>query len=101
MGTARLIALIFLAIGLYFLGHDAANLITGRAAPLEALGALWYRLDPASLNGLQGFIQRLSPELWDPGFTTLLKLPSWALPLFIGLVVLAGDIFSQRRGKRS
>ena len=102
MGTARLIALFFLAVGLYLLGHDVANLITNPTTPPEALGALWYRLDPGSLNGLQSFIERhVFPDLWDPLFTTLLRMPAWTLPITIGLLVLVADIFSQRRGRRS
>ena len=101
MGTPRLIALFFLAVGLYLLGHDVANLITHPSTPPESLGALWNRTDPGSLSGIQSFIEsHILPAIWDPGFTTLLRLPAWTTPLGIGLLVLIGDVFSQRRGRR-
>lgn len=99
MGVQRLVSLLLLVVGLFLLGRDAANLITGAASGPEALGSLWYRTDPGSLNGLQAAVQRyLLPEIWDPGLSTLLRLPAWTVPLGLGGFMLVLDLFSQRRG---
>lgn len=52
-------------------------------------GAIWYDLDPGSLNLVQAVIERhLWSPLWDPGMLALLQLP--ALPFFalMGIVFL-------------
>ncbi len=99
MGIPRLISLILLVVGLYLLGRDAATLISGSGAGPEALDALWRRLDAASFDGFQSFVEHYLPAgVWDPGIATVLRLPAWTLPLGIGGVLLGLDILSQRRG---
>jgi hypothetical protein len=50
-----------------------------------ALGSRWYGLSPGSLNLSQAIIERyVWPPLWNPGITTILLWPAWALPLVFG-----------------
>jgi hypothetical protein len=99
MGLQRLISLIFLVVGLYLLGRDAATLLAATGTGPEALDTLWRRLDSGSLDSLQSLVQRFFPSgVWDPGITTLLRLPAWTLPLGIGGALLLRDILSRRRG---
>ena len=99
MGVQRLVSLILLVIGLYLLGHDAAMMLAGTGSGPEALDALWRRVDSGSLNALQSLVERYLPAgIWDPGITSLLRLPAWTLPIGIGGTLLVLDILSQRRG---
>ena len=43
-----------------------------------ALGEMWFKLHPHSLNTAQAGIQRyVAPWLWEPGITTILLWPGW------------------------
>jgi hypothetical protein len=100
MGIQRLIALMFLATGLYLLGRDAATLWAATGAGPEALETLWRRIDSQSLTQFQSLIEQFLPgAVWDPGVLGLLRLPAWTLPLGIGSGLLFHDILSQRRGR--
>ena len=44
---------------------------------LRPLGALWYWIDPGSLNLAQAVVERyLLPALWDPVIVALLQQPA-------------------------
>ncbi len=93
---AAIAGFIFLGMAALPLAHDlylwAAR---GVWAPM-ALGALWYEIDPGSLNLTQAAIQRyVSPAVWRPVFEVLLW-PAWVLPGAIGMLVL-GIGFWRRR----
>ncbi len=98
MGIPRLIAIFFLALGLYLLGQDAAALLSGTGGVPQPLEAVWRRLDVEGFYAAQGFVdQHLSPGLWNGAIALVLKLPAWALPLGFGLGLLTVDVFAQRR----
>ncbi|MFC4351327.1 hypothetical protein ACFOW6_07215 [Fodinicurvata halophila] len=60
-------------------------------------GALWYSLDPGSLNLVQAVIERyLWPPLWDPALLEVLRLP--AVPFFLGVGALC--LLLVRLGRR-
>ena len=102
MGLSRLLSLLIFGFGLFLLGRDSALMVQGVASGPEALGALWYRVDPAGLNATQAFVQRyLHPAIWNPGITTLLRWPAFVLPLVVGGAWLASDMLSQRRRGRT
>jgi hypothetical protein len=98
MIVGRLFGWVLLFAGLAVLVFDAiAWFDTGRLAPM-ALGELWFRLSPNSIQLAQPAIQRyLHPAIWEPGITSLLLL--WASPVLIvlGIVLLAAF---RRRGRR-
>lgn len=101
MGIPRLIAILFLALGLYLLGQDASALIGGMGGVPQPLEAVWRRLDAQSLYAAERFIDRhLSPDIWDSGIAFALKLPAWTLPLGFGLGLLTFDIFAQGRTRK-
>jgi hypothetical protein len=101
LGIPRLISLLFLASGLYLLGHDVASMLRHAATGPRSLEAVWTEIDSGGLGAAQKFVQHhLSADLWDPGITTLLEWPAWVLPLGAGLVIMIIDVFSQRRGHK-
>ena len=60
-----------------------------------ALGELWFKLHPHSLNAFQAGIQRyLTPWLWEPVITTILLWPGW---LVFGVPGLLAVILCRRR----
>ena len=64
-----------------------------------ALGEIWFRAHPESLNGAQAGIQRyVTPWLWQPVIATILQWPGW---LVFGIPgVLAVVICRDRRSHR-
>ena len=80
---------LFLA-GLAAGGYDIYNSVQiGRNAS-TALGALWFRIHPESLNVSQAVVQRyISPALWDPYIQSLLVAPAWAVLGGLGIVFVA------------
>jgi hypothetical protein len=93
-----LISLVLLVLGLYLLGRDAATMLAGSGLDPEALETLWRRLDAASLQAVQTLAQQHLPRgVWHPGITALLRLPTWALPLATGGLLMFLNLFSQVR----
>ena len=97
--AGRVIGIVFAALALLAAGGElVGSLEAGGWRPL-ALGLLWYRIDPGSLNLLQAGIERhVSPTLWDPVLVTLLQAPTW---LVLGLIsALLLYLFRRRQPKR-
>jgi hypothetical protein len=60
-----------------------------------ALGEMWFKIHPSSLNGAQAGIQRyVAPWLWEPVITTLLLWPGY---LVFGIPGVLGTIFCRKR----
>ena len=87
----RLVGVVLLLAGLGLLVRDLWGLVRGSGFQPEALGQLWYALDPGSLNLLQAVTQRyVFAALWDNGVVWLLLQPAFAVALVLGaLIVLA------------
>ncbi len=85
--VARLFGLFFLLVALLVLAADLAAAGQGGDTEIMPLGALWYSLNPASLNLVQAVIERYIWEpLWDPVLLAVLQWP--AAPSFGLLGVL-------------
>ena len=85
--VARLFGLFLLLVALLVLAADLAAAGQGSDSEIMPLGALWYSLDPASLNLVQAVIERYIWEpLWDPVLLAVLQWP--AAPAFGLLGVL-------------
>lgn len=79
----------FLIAGAAIAMAELLSIVQGARSVLS-LGVIWYQIHPNSLVGFQAAIEnRLSPALWPP-FQFLLTVPSWALlvPLGVLLVIL-------------
>jgi hypothetical protein len=72
-------------------------LATGQAVP-EA-GALWFKLDPGSINLIQAVAERyVSHWLWQDVLFPVLLQPAWLVLAVLGLVVvLIGWLLRRRR----
>jgi hypothetical protein len=99
MIVGRVVGWVLLLAGLAVLVGDAFNWIdTGRFAPM-AVGEVWFRLAPTSLQLAQPAVQRyLHPAIWEPGITSILLL--WAAPFLIVLGGLFLLLFQRREGRR-
>ena len=88
----RLLGVAFLVAAALVLGVDlsAAGGGGGAGGGLRPLGALWYDLDPGSLNLVQAVIERYIWEpLWDPLLITVLQWPAVAVFGVLGLALFA------------
>jgi len=89
-GFLRLIASIFILIGMVAFGFFIALLTLRIDLAQEKLGSVWYQTDPffflfdsASLPLLQAIIERkIYAPLWNPAFLYVLDLKAW-----LGLLV--------------
>ena len=94
--AARVLGLLFLLAAALVLGADLAATGDGSQTALEPLGALWYSLDPGSLNLIQAVIERYVWEpLWDPVLITALQWPAAATFAVPG-ALLTGVSFLRR-----
>lgn len=80
MIVGRFIGWVLLVLAVAAAGYEVmAALNAGGWRPI-ALGELWFKIHPASLNGAQAGIQRyIAPWLWEPGITTILRAPGWVV----------------------
>ncbi len=88
MRIVRIVGGILMALALIALGADALASFEQGGLAVAALGELWFRLDPGSLNLMQAVVQRyLWPGLWDPVIVWLLRWPIWSLLGGVGVVL--------------
>ena len=95
MIVGRVLGWILVLAALAVAGWDAFAWYETDAFRLHALGEVWYRLAPGSLNLVQAIVQRyLHPDLWDPVAVTVLLWPGVVLGV-PGLALLY--LFRRRR----
>jgi len=79
---------------------EAIDFATQGEWTVISAGEVWYRIHRASLNAAQAGIQRyLSPWLWDPVITTLLRGPAWAVLGVPGIAFVI--LFRRGRDRRN
>ena len=89
MLVGRLIGWLLIAAALVALGADALASLDAGDLRLDPLGAVWFKIDVASLNLAQAVIQRyVSPWLWDPAIQWLLAQPAAAVAAVPGAALL-------------
>jgi len=94
----RLIGWLLMAAAIVALGGDVLASLAAGSLDTLSLGALWFKLDPASLNLSQAVIQRyVSAWLWDPAIQWLLQQPAAINAAVPGLLLL---FFCRDRSRR-
>jgi hypothetical protein len=92
-GLLRFLAGVFLLVAVVAATNDVTrSMIAGQQVPLVSTHAHWSKLAPVTLTSARNAIQRNThPLVWDPGLTTVLQLPAWALFGIVGtLLAYAG-----------
>jgi len=84
----RLVGLIFIAAALMVLGADGIQTLEAGEVKIRSLGELWGLLHQASLDSTNAMVAESLPGfLADPGFSSLLTFPSWAVLGVIGILI--------------
>ena len=99
---ARVLGFLFLVLTLVILAADLVAAADGSKSEIMPLGALWYALDPGSLNLVQAVIERyIWQALWDPVLIGFLGLP--AMPFFgcLGIVLIALSFLPKPKSKQA
>jgi hypothetical protein len=98
MAFLRFLGSWFLVAGAIALAHDVTVAqLKSTSLAFTQLGAHWSQLAAGSLVATQGAVERWThPLVWDPGVTTVLKLPA-----FLALALIAGLLFYLGRRRRS
>lgn len=87
-GFFRLVGLLLLAGGFFFLVYDGARSIADQALRLTRLGEFWNDVHQASQQALRSMLERDAPWLWN-GFSKLvLDQPVWAIMGVLGILLM-------------
>ena len=96
MVVLRLLGAVFLLAGLGALAWDATHAPAG-GFRLSALGELWFRLSPYTLDLSRAVTERyIWPDLWDPGIVTVLLQPAVLVLGGLGLLFLVLGLIGRR-----
>lgn len=87
-GVFRLLGLLLLAGGFFFLVYDGARSIADQALRLTRLGEFWNDVHQASQQTFRTMVEGASPWLWSGVVKPLLDQPVWAVMGVLGLVLL-------------
>jgi hypothetical protein len=88
-GFFRFLGIWLLAAAVVAVVIDGTRSIADSALVVTPLGQTWFQLHPTSLNGLQVLVERnVSPYLWDPVITTILRQPTAVVAAVLALVFL-------------
>ena len=100
MVFGRTLGWVFLVGALFAVANDVALSVKAGIYVSMALGELWHNVQPISLLTVQDWIRQEDylglPWLWDPGITTVLLCPGWAVLGVTG----GGMLFLFRRRPR-
>ena len=99
----RALAVLFIALGMSFLGWDLYDSLSADGTiSLAALGERWASVHRDSLLMLQPAVERhISPALWDPGIQTLLEWPAAVEFTALGVVFWVLHRLNRRRRMRA
>ncbi|MDD3446864.1 MAG: hypothetical protein PHS60_15765 [Zavarzinia sp.] len=87
--VGRLLGWVLVGLALMCLGADAMAMLERGEFVLLGLGELWAALDSNSLTAVGDAVSAYSmPEIWNPGLTTVLKLPGVVLFGLLGMLLL-------------
>lgn len=93
-GFFRLVGLLLLAGGFFFLVYDGARSIADQALRLTRLGEFWNDVHQASQQKFAAMVEGASPFLWN-GVKLILNQPVWAVMGVLGILLLL--VFRARR----
>jgi hypothetical protein len=84
----RFLGVLLLAAAFAALIIDGTKSIAANAILYTPTAATAAQLFPEKFKLLQPTLVHLHPLLWDPGMTSLLRLPIWIIIAFLGIVCL-------------
>jgi hypothetical protein len=93
-GFFRLVGLLLLAGGFFFLVYDGARSIADQALRLTRLGEFWNDVHQASQQKFATAVEAASPLLWN-AVKIVLNQPVWAVMGVLGILLLL--LFRARR----
>ena len=85
----RSLGFIAIAVAFLLVIYDGTKSIAGNAVFITSMRGLWDTLHAASLASLRPLIEgNLGRFAWDPGFTSFLNTPSWAVIGVLGIIFI-------------
>ena len=95
MIVCRILGWILVLAALGAVAYEVMAAVSQGSWRMIALGEMWYKLHPHSLNTAQAGIQRnVAPWLWEPVITTILLWPGWVV---FGVPGILASIFCRKR----
>ena len=86
-GFFRLVGLLLLAGGFFFLVYDGARSIADQALRLTRLDEFWNDIHQASQAAFRAMVEGTSPALWN-GVKIILNQPVWGVMGVLGILLL-------------
>ena len=87
-GFFRLVGLLLLAGGFFFLVYDGARSIADQALRLTRLDEFWNDVHQASQASFHAMVEGASPWLWNGVVKIILNQPAWAVMGVFGILLL-------------
>ena len=85
----RFVGLLCLAAAFILVIYDGTKSIAGNTLFITNVQMLWELFSAASLSKVQPLLQPYAGGvLWDPGMTSFLATPSWAVLGILGVVLM-------------
>jgi hypothetical protein len=94
-GFFRLVGLLLLAGGFFFLVYDGARSIADQALRLTRLDEFWNDVHQASQAAFHARVDGISPWLWNGVVKVILNQPVWAIMGVLGILLLL--VFRRRK----
>ena len=95
MIVCRVFGWILVLAALGAVAYEVMEAVNKGSWRMVALGEMWFKLHPHSLNTAQAGIQRyVAPWLWEPMITTILL---WPGSLVFGIPGVLASIFCRKR----
>ena len=89
IGIIRFLGFWLLAAAVVVIVIDGTKTIAAQGLVITPFAQTWLQLHTGSLSALQAWMERsLNPLVWNPGVTTLLRLPSIVVFSLLALVFL-------------
>jgi|GraSoiStandDraft_51_1057287.scaffolds.fasta_scaffold613418_2 hypothetical protein len=86
--TFRFLGVLLLAAAFAALIVDGTKSIAGNAVIYTPAADTAAQIFPEKFKSLQPTLERLHPLLWNPGMTSILRLPVWIIIAVFGMICL-------------
>jgi len=87
-GFFRLIGLLLLAGGFFFMVYDGARWVADQTLRFTRFGQFWNDINQASQQSFQTLVEGVSPLLWNSVMKLLLNQPAWAVLGILGILLM-------------
>ncbi|MBU6461236.1 MAG: hypothetical protein KGK01_04910 [Bradyrhizobium sp.] len=94
-GFFRLVGLLLLAGGFFFLVYDGARWVADQSLRFTRFGELWNDIHQASQQAFRTWVESHAPWLWNSVIRVVLEQPVFAVMGVLGILLML--VFRRRK----